>query len=44
MEPEERFEAGMQLGVKLRLNYNVSLFNSKALISFSWQVTGLENG
>lgn len=44
MEPEVRFETGMQLGVKLCLNYCVSLSNSKVQISFIWSVLGLENG
>lgn len=43
MEPEVRFEAGMQLGAKLYLSYCVLLFNSKVQISFIWSALGLEN-
>lgn len=44
MEPEVRLEAGMQLAVRLCLNYCVSLLDSIVQTSFSCLVKGLENG
>lgn len=49
MKPEERFEAGMQIGVKLPLNYSVLRFSLKCRYALTghlhvWKMGGVNRG